>query len=135
MISVVTDWLGEVEAKQSSSSAVPLDPPAPANPPAGPVELDPATVDVDNLVTDSAKYWYLPGRWKPLGRITSWKASFSAACHTHGSGCRRIMSQNQAAAWHVDPHRELKKWLVLALSDTRAATADGHMGLPKPLGV
>jgi hypothetical protein len=89
------------------------------------VEPQPAVVaaPVCQVREDSRGNVFIDGRKAPLGRITSWGLSVSAACAVH-SGCRRPYSFARLPYASV-----LQDWLRCGID---VPSAVEHMALAKP---
>ena len=103
---------------------------------AGGVGADVMNVKPEDLITDKYDRWYIPGRKKPLGKITTWVSStgycsVAAECYAHVK-CRRPFGMVQAARWDVDTGLELKTWLLEGVKKP-GLVAKSHMGMAKPL--
>ena len=102
------------------------------------VDIDPAAVQVKDLVEDAHGYLYLPGRKKPAGKIASWGLGLSEqvkitgarmiSCNIHGAGCKRIFSEADLCKHGVDGKDELKRWLLKGFALDKAA----HISEPRP---
>ena len=93
--------------------------------------------EVGDLV-ERASYYFIPGRERPIGRITKWSIGrsdeqISASCLIHGNRCRRIFSSAQQKRWGISGLRDLQRWLLWPLHQPDGMAVQAHGMLPKPL--
>ena len=93
--------------------------------------------EVGDLV-ERDSYYFIPGRERPIGRITKWHIGrsdeqISASCLIHGNRCRRIFSAAQQKRWGISGLHDLQQWLLLPLRQPAGMTMQAHGMAPKPL--